>query len=90
MEINAEASRNPRLREIMNQADRRLKEEGGKLTRHYHPEMTAEQISIACEFIAILTEGAAYRCDLATAPTVDKAAMEMLYRDVFNLVFTRK
>ena len=76
MEINAEASRNPRLR--------------GKLTRHYHPEMTAEQISVACEFIAILTEGAAYRCDLATAPTVDKAAMEMLYRDVFNLVFTRK
>ncbi|ESN00117.1 TetR family transcriptional regulator [Klebsiella oxytoca MGH 28] len=90
MEINAEASRNPRLREIMNQADRRLKEEGGKLTRHYHPEMTAEQISVACEFIAILTEGAAYRCDLATAPTVDKAAIEMLYRDVFNLVFTRK
>ncbi|WP_049090747.1 TetR/AcrR family transcriptional regulator, partial [Klebsiella oxytoca] len=90
MEINAEASRNPRLREIMNQADRRLKEEGGKLTRHYHPEMTAEQISVACEFIAILTEGAAYRCDLATAPTVDKAAMETLYRDVFNLVFTRK
>ena len=90
MIINAEASRNPRLREIMNQADRRLKEEGGKLTRHYHPEMTAEQISVACEFIAILTEGAAYRCDLATAPTVDKAAMETLYRDVFNLVFTRK
>ena len=57
MEINAEASRNPRLREIMNQADRRLKEEGGRLTRHYHPEMTEAQISVACEFIAILTEG---------------------------------
>ena len=90
MEINAEASRNPRLREIMNQADRRLKEEGGRLTRHYHPEMTAEQISVACEFIAILTEGAAYRCDLATAPTVDKAAMESLYRDVFQLLFAQK
>ena len=90
MEINAEASRNPRLREIMIQADRRLKEEGGRLTRHYHPEMTAEQISVACEFIAILTEGAAYRCDLATAPTVDKAAMESLYRDVFQLLFAQK
>ena len=52
--------------------------------------MTAEQISVACEFIAILTEGAAYRCDLATAPTVDKAAMESLYRDVFQLLFAQK
>lgn len=84
MEINAEASRNPRLREIMNRADRRLKEEGGRLTRHYHPEMSAEKISLACEFIAILTEGSAYRCDFATTPTVDKAAMENLYRDVFS------
>ena len=74
----------------MIQADRRLKEEGGRLTRHYHPEMTAEQISVACEFIAILTEGAAYRCDLATAPTVDKEAMESLYRDVFQLLFAQK
>ncbi|CAH5725288.1 HTH-type transcriptional regulator BetI, partial [Klebsiella oxytoca] len=90
MEINAEASRNPRLREIMNQADRRLKEEGGRLTRHYHPEMSAEKISLACEFIAILTEGSAYRCDFATTPTVDKAAMENLYRDIFQLLFTQK
>lgn len=90
MEINAEASRNPRLREIMNQADRRLKEEGGRLTRHYHPEMTAAQINVACEFIAILTEGAAYRSDLATTPTVDKAALEGLYRNVFQLLFAKK
>ena len=33
MEINAEASRNPRLREILMQADRRLKEEGGRLSQ---------------------------------------------------------
>lgn len=90
MEINAEASRNPRLREIMNQADRRLKEEGGRLTRHYHPEMTDEQISVACEFIAILTEGVAYRCDQTTAMTIDKSAMESLYRDVFQLLFAQK
>ncbi len=90
MEINAEASRNPRLREIMHQADRRLKEEGGRLTRHYHPEMSAEQINVACEFIAILTEGAAYRCELATTSTVDKTAMEALYRNVFHLLFMKK
>jgi hypothetical protein len=90
MEINAEASRNPRLREILNQADRRLKEEGGRLTRLYHHEMTPGQISVAREFMAILTEGVAYRCDQATALTIDKAAMENLYRDVFQLLFTQK
>ncbi len=90
MEINAEASRNPRLREILNQADRRLKEEGGRLTRQYHPDMTDEQINVACEFIAILTEGAAYRCDLATASTVDKSAMETLYHDIFQLLCAKK
>ncbi|MBA7846581.1 TetR family transcriptional regulator [Klebsiella sp. RHBSTW-00484] len=90
MEINAEASRNPRLRKIMRQADRRLKEEGGRLTRHYHPEMSAEQINVACEFIAILTEGAAYRCELATTSTVDKTAMEALYRNVFHLLFMKE
>lgn len=90
MEINAEASRNPRLREIMHQADRRLKEEGGRLTRYYHPEMSAEQINVACEFIAILTEGAAYRCELATASRVDKTAMEALYRNVFHLLFLKE
>ena len=67
-----------------------MKGGGERTRRHYHPEMTAEQISVACEFIAILTEGAAYRCDLATAPTVDKAAMESLYRDVFQLLFAQK
>lgn len=89
MEINAEASRNPRLRDIMQQADRRLKEEGGRLTRHYHPDMSDEQINSACEFIAILTEGAAYRRELVTS-IVDKTAMENLYRDVFHLLFTKK
>ncbi|TLV16651.1 TetR/AcrR family transcriptional regulator [Klebsiella indica] len=89
MEINAEASRNPRLRDIMLQADRRLKEEGGRLTRHYHPDMSDEHINAACEFIAILTEGAAYRRELVTS-IVDKTAMEGLYRDVFRLLFAKK
>jgi AcrR family transcriptional regulator len=90
MEINAEASRNPRLREILQQADRRLKEEGGRLTRHSHPEMSAEQIDAASELIAILTEGAAYRRELTTAAEANKPAMAALYRDLFQLLFDKK
>jgi AcrR family transcriptional regulator len=90
MEINAEASRNPRLREILQQADRRLKEEGGRLTRHSHPEMSAAQIDAATELIAILTEGAAYRRELTTAAEANKPAMVAIYRDLFQLLFDKK
>lgn len=90
MEINAEASRNPRLREILQQADRRLKEEGGRLTRHSHPEMSAAQIDAASELIAVLTEGAAYRRELTTAAEANKPAMAALYRDLFQLLFDKK
>ncbi|WP_404652139.1 TetR/AcrR family transcriptional regulator [Raoultella terrigena] len=90
MEINAEASRNPRLREILQQADRRLKEEGGRLTHHYHPEMSAAQIDAATELIAILTEGAAYRRELTTAAEANKPAMAAIYRDLFQLLFDKK
>ncbi|VTM15345.1 HTH-type transcriptional repressor KstR2 [Raoultella terrigena] len=90
MEINAEASRNPRLREILQQADRRLKEEGGRLTRHSHPEMSAAQIDAATELIAILTEGAAYRRELTTAAEANKSAMAAIYRDLFQLLFDKK
>ena len=39
MEINAEASRNPLLRQILMQADRRLKEYGGRLSQRNHPRL---------------------------------------------------
>lgn len=57
MEINAEASRNPRLREILMQADRRLKEEGGRLSQRYHPGLSDARRNAASELIAVLTEG---------------------------------
>jgi hypothetical protein len=56
MEINAEASRNPRLREILVQADRRLKEEGASVAA-LHPGLSDARRNAASELIAVLTEG---------------------------------
>ena len=78
MEINAEASRNPRLREILVQADRRLKEEGG---------LSDARRNAASELIAVLTEGAAYRCELSASTPVDKADLEALYNMIFDRLF---
>ncbi|HBQ8791688.1 TPA: TetR/AcrR family transcriptional regulator [Klebsiella quasipneumoniae] len=87
MEINAEASRNPRLREILVQADRRLKEEGGRLSQRYHPGLSDARRNAASELIAVLTEGAAYRCELSASTPVDKADLEALYNMIFDRLF---
>ena len=87
MEINAEASRNPRLREILMQADRRLKEEGGRLSQRYHPGLSDARRNAASELIAVLTEGAAYRCELNASTPVDKADLEALYNMIFDRLF---
>lgn len=87
MEINAEASRNPRLREILMQADRRLKEEGGRLSQRYHPGLSDARRNAASELIAVLTEGAAYRCELSASTPVDKADLEALYNMIFDRLF---
>jgi hypothetical protein len=87
MEINAEASRNPRLREILMQADRRLREEGGRLSQRYHPGLSDARRNAASELIAVLTEGAAYRCELSASTPVDKADLEALYNMIFDRLF---
>ncbi len=87
MEINAEASRNPRLREILMQADRRLKEEGGRLSQRNHPGLSDARRNAASELIAVLTEGAAYRCELSASTPVDKADLEALYNMIFDRLF---
>ena len=85
--LNAEASRNPRLREILMQADRRLKEEGGRLSQRYHPGLSDARRNAASELIAVLTEGAAYRCELSASTPVDKADLEALYNMIFDRLF---
>ena len=82
MEINAEA-----LREILMQADRRLKEEGGRLSQRYHPGLSDARRNAASELIAVLTEGAAYRCELSASTPVDKADLEALYNMIFDRLF---
>ena len=86
-EMIDEASRNPRLREILMQADRRLKEEGGRLSQRYHPGLSDARRNAASELIAVLTEGAAYRCELNASTPVDKADLEALYNMIFDRLF---
>ncbi|VFS42096.1 Uncharacterised protein [Serratia liquefaciens] len=87
MEINAEASRNPRLREILMQADRRLKEEGGRLSQRLPSR--AQRCATQCRIRAHRRSdrGAAYRCELSASTPVDKADLEALYNMIFDRLF---
>ncbi|QDY44239.1 TetR/AcrR family transcriptional regulator [Candidatus Pantoea soli] len=86
MEINAESTRNPRLRQILKKADDRLKQEGGKLMRMSHPQLTDDNVQLISEFIAVLTEGALYRQGLQDE-FAHKTDMRDLYLAVFEFIF---
>ncbi|QZY97612.1 TetR/AcrR family transcriptional regulator [Pantoea dispersa] len=86
MEINAESTRNPRLRQILKKADDRLKQEGGKLIRNSHPQMSEKNAQVISEFIAVLTEGALYRQGLQDQFAY-KTEMRDLYLTVFDFIF---
>ncbi len=86
MEINAESTRNPRLRQILRKADDRLKQEGGKLMRISHPQLTDDKLQLISEFIAVLTEGSLYRQGLQDE-FAHKSDMRDLYLAVFDFIF---
>ncbi|MFQ1682347.1 TetR/AcrR family transcriptional regulator [Pantoea dispersa] len=88
MEINAESTRNPRLGQILKNADYRLKQEGRELIRNSHPQMTDKNAQLISEFIAVLTEGALYRQGL-TDEFTHKTEMRDLYLAVFDFIFNK-
>lgn len=88
MEINAESHRNPRLGEILRNADKRLKIEGGKLIRKNHPNLNEEEINAASELIAVITEGTVYRQGIHENFSC-KAELEQLYKKIFRTLFNK-
>ncbi|EPU0984413.1 macro domain-containing protein [Klebsiella pneumoniae] len=51
------------------------------------PGLSDARRNAASELIAVLTEGAAYRCELSASTPVDKADLEALYNMIFDRLF---
>ncbi|HHD7473768.1 TPA: TetR/AcrR family transcriptional regulator [Klebsiella oxytoca] len=88
MEVSAEASRNPRLRAVLNEADYRFKGEGLRLIARRYPHIAAEKAAAIIELFAVLTEGTDIRRRLSVLPPTTKQTLEDLYCKLFRQLFS--
>lgn len=87
LEVTAEASRNPAVAEIVREADRRIHRQAVELVSADYPEFTAAEIAARVEFIAVLSEGSAFR--RVTEQSADPALLEAIYEDALRKLFPR-
>jgi AcrR family transcriptional regulator len=87
LEVTAEASRNPAVAEIVREADRRIHRQAVELVSADYPEFTAAEIAARVEFIAVLSEGSAFR--RITEQSADPALLEAIYEDALRKLFPR-
>jgi AcrR family transcriptional regulator len=85
LEITAEATRNPAVAEIVRAADRRLHAQAVELVRASNPELSCEDASARVEFVAVLSEGSAFRS--ITEQIAAPELLESIYRDVLQRLF---
>lgn len=88
LEVTAEATRNPAVAEIVRKADRRLHAQAMAAVRVDYPELSEREAAARVEFVAVLSEGTAFR--RATEQPADVATLEALYREVIGRLFPPK
>lgn len=86
LEASAEATRNPRVAEIMREADARLFSQACDIMRRRYPSLSAPQVAARVEFMAALTEGSAIRAFIRSDATTEQ--LYRLYHSLFQYVFS--
>jgi hypothetical protein len=85
LEITAEATRNPAVAEIVREADRRLHLQAVELVRTDFPQLSEQEAVARVEFIAVLSEGSAFRH--ATEQHAEPGELAAVYRGALEHVF---
>ncbi|WP_315710171.1 TetR/AcrR family transcriptional regulator [Brenneria uluponensis] len=85
LEVTAEATRNPRIANILREADAKLFHQATTLLQQRYPQLAPESIAARVEFIAVLSEGSAFRSILP--PKAPIATLAQLYQHIFQLTF---
>lgn len=88
LEITAEATRNAAVADIVREADRRLHAQAVALVRAEYPELSEQEAIARVEFIAVLSEGTAFR--RGTQQRADPVRLEALYRDAIGKLFPKR
>ncbi|WP_421504581.1 TetR/AcrR family transcriptional regulator [Erwinia rhapontici] len=74
VEVAAEATRNPRVAQMIADADERMFSHACQKVARLHPEFSAERVRASVEILAVMVEGTSYR-----RLTPQKASPERLY-----------
>ncbi|KAA9000634.1 TetR/AcrR family transcriptional regulator [Affinibrenneria salicis] len=85
LEASAEATRNPKVAHILQEADARLFHQASAMLRQRYPQLSAEQIAARVELVAVLSEGTAFRA--FTAQQASPEALNQLYRHLLQQLF---
>lgn len=88
LEVTAEATRNTVVADIVRKADRRLHAQAVEAVRQDHPQLTDAEISARVEFMAVLSEGTAFR--RVTDQPADPVLLAALYREVIERLLPGK
>ncbi|QTF10710.1 TetR/AcrR family transcriptional regulator [Brenneria izadpanahii] len=85
LEVTAEATRNPRVATLLQEADNKLFQQATTMLQQRYPQLSPTQLAARVELMAVLYEGTAFR-----SMTSQKASPDMLnqlYQHIFHHIF---
>ncbi|MEC5343528.1 TetR/AcrR family transcriptional regulator [Brenneria populi] len=85
LEVTAEATRNPRVASILQEADDQLFRQATEMLQRRYPQLSAPQIAARVEVMAVLSEGTAFRA--VTRQKAEPDMLNQLYRHIFHHTF---
>ncbi|QWA13899.1 TetR/AcrR family transcriptional regulator [Sodalis ligni] len=86
LEVSAEATRNPRIAQILIDADAIVFRQGCTMLLRIYPEMNHDEAATLAELLAVLSEGTMLR--ILTRQRQNKhEGLQQLYRQIFTKVF---
>lgn len=87
LEMAAEATRNPRVQEMMTDADARMFENACNHMQSRYPHLSNDSIRCSVELLATLMEGTTFR--RLTPQKSDPAQMQKLYQEITAMLFEK-
>lgn len=85
VEMAAEATRNPRVQQMLEEANARMFENACNHMQSLYPQLSEDRISCGVELLATLVEGTMFR--RLTPQKSDPAQMQVLYQEIITMLF---
>ena len=88
LEVAAEATRNPRVAAMMEEADTRMYETACAHLKKTHPHLDDDRVRCGVEIMATLMEGTMLRS--LTPQKCDPTQLHQMYQDIMQMLFAEK